>query len=365
MPDPDADERHSERLLPALVWGGVTLAPIAVLVALVGGGGPSLRFAVLLLAVAVILIGSSLLIRNDPVLMKLELDDRLARHTDDLRAELRDEIAAAARATHHRVQTLQDDLTRLRGPAVPAARQVVGQRAPGTTSRAVPVPGTAAAVVRAVPVPPAVAVARAVAVPPTSSAVAAVPSAVAAAPPYGGRGRAPAASAEAASRHSKPRHDDAPRRDDERPRHGDERPRRGDRPAQHGDDAAQRGGDPLQRGDDALRSGDDPLRRGDEALRRGDDPLRRGDDPLRRGDDPLRRGDDPLRRHGHGVGDGGGRRSRRRRASEDVDKSAPRRHAGLDRYDAEGYGPDPQARPVEQGDWREPAPYGEDELGRW
>jgi hypothetical protein len=274
MPDPDADERHSERLLTALIWGGVALAPIAVLVALVGGGGPSLRFAVVLLAVAIVLIGSSLLIRNDPVLVRLDLDDRLARHTEELRAELRDEIAAAARATHHRVQSLQDDLTRLQGPATPAARPIAAQRAPGATSRAVPVPGAAAAVARAVPVPPA-AVARAVAVPPASAA-----------PPYGGRGRVPAASVEPASRHSTPPHDDA-----------------------------------------------------------------------------SRRGDDPLRRHE--VGDGGGRRARRRRAREDDHEAESRRHAGPDSYESERYGPDSQARPVEQGDWREPASYGDDELGRW
>jgi hypothetical protein len=319
MPDPDADERHSERLLTALVWGGVALAPIAVLVALLGGGGPSLRFAVLLLAVAIVLIGSSLLIRNDPVLVRLDLDDRLARHTEDLRAELRDEIAAAARATHHRVQTLQDDLTRLQEPAAPAARPVAAQRAPGATSRAVPVPGAAAAVARAVPVPPP-AVARAVAVPPASSA--------AAAPPYGGRGRVPAPSVAPSSRHSTPPPDDPPRR-----------------------------------GAGSPRRSADALRRGDEPVRQDDDPLRRGDEPARRGDEPARRGDDVLRRHE--VGDGGGRRSRRRRASADDHEPVPRRHASPDRYDPERYGPDPQPRPVEQGDWREPASYGDDELGRW
>jgi hypothetical protein len=340
MPDPDADERHSERLLRGLLWGGVALAPIAVLVALAGGGDTSLRYAVLLLAVAVVLIGSSLLIRNDPVLMKLELDDRLARHAEDLRAELRDEIAAAARATHHRVQTLQDDLTRLHGPAAPAVRTVAAQRAPGATSRAVPVPGAAVAVARAVPVPPpavAVAVARAAAVPPASAAV----------PPYGGRGRVPAPPVEPASRHSTPAYDDVPPR-------GEDAARRGG-PGRRGEDAARRG-DPGRRGEDAARRGDDVGRRGDDTGRRGDEPGRRGDEPGRRGDEPGRR---------HEVGDGAGRRSRRRRASEDQHRSASRRHASPDRYDLDSYGPDPQARPVEQGDWREPAAYGDDEPGRW
>jgi hypothetical protein len=174
MPDPDADEQRSARLLTALVWGGVALAPIAVLVALVGGGDGSLRFAVLLLAVAIVLIGSSMLIRNDPTLLRLDLDERLAQGIEAAREEIRDEIAAAARATHHRVQTLQDDIVRFQSQRPPAAAPtgqrppaVPTQRTPGTTSGAVRVPGTtsgavpvaraAAAVARAVPVPPAAA----------------------------------------------------------------------------------------------------------------------------------------------------------------------------------------------------------------
>jgi hypothetical protein len=196
MPDPDPDEQRSARLLPALVWGGVALAPIAVLVALIGGGTGSLRFAVLLLAVAVVLIGSSVLIRNDPTLLRLDLDERLAQGIEAAREEIRDEIAAAARATHHRVQTLQDDIVRFqsqrppvaapgqrppaavppvqRPPAVPAQRApgttsgVV--RAPGTTSGAVRVPGTASG---SVPVARAAAVARAV--PPVAASAAVSP----------------------------------------------------------------------------------------------------------------------------------------------------------------------------------------------
>jgi hypothetical protein len=174
MADPDADEQRSARLLTALVWGGVALAPIAVLVALIGGGDASLRFAVLLLAVAIVLIGSSMLIRNDPTLLRLDIDDRLAQGIEAVREEMRDEIAAAARATHHRVQTLQDDIVRFQSQRPPAAAQaqrppaaaaqaqrppaaapqaqrppaVPAQRAPGTTTGAVRAPGTTSGAVR-------------------------------------------------------------------------------------------------------------------------------------------------------------------------------------------------------------------------
>jgi hypothetical protein len=154
MADPDADEQRSARLLTALVWGGVALAPIAVLVALIGGGDASLRFAVLLLAVAIVLIGSSMLIRNDPTLLRLDIDDRLAQGIEAVREGMRDEIAAAARATHHRVQTLQDDIVRFQSQRPPAAAQaqrppaVPAQRAPGTTTGAVRAPGTTSGAVR-------------------------------------------------------------------------------------------------------------------------------------------------------------------------------------------------------------------------
>lgn len=119
MPDRDAAERQSERQLTAMIWAGVGLVPVAVLIVLVGGGDTSLRFAVLLMAVSVVLVGASLLIRNDPELLRMDVADRVAEQADALREEMREEVAAAARATHHRVQTLQDELARLRPDWVP------------------------------------------------------------------------------------------------------------------------------------------------------------------------------------------------------------------------------------------------------
>jgi hypothetical protein len=183
MPDPDADEQRSARLLTALVWGGVALTPIAVLVALIGSGDGSLRFAVLLLAVSIVLIGSSMLIRNDPTLLRLDLDDRVAEAVDAVREEMRDEIAAAARATHHRVQTLQDDIVRFQSQRPPAAPPAVpAQRSPGTTTGVVRAPGTTSGAVRvpgttsgAAPVARAAAVARAVPLPPAAASAAVPP----------------------------------------------------------------------------------------------------------------------------------------------------------------------------------------------
>ena len=120
MPDRDATERHSTRQLTAMIWAGLGLVPVAVLIVLAGSGDRSLRFAVLLVAVSVVLVGASLLIRNDPELLRMDVADRVADETGTLREELRGEVAAAARATHHRVQALQDEVARLHRERTPS-----------------------------------------------------------------------------------------------------------------------------------------------------------------------------------------------------------------------------------------------------
>jgi len=56
----------------------VLLAPLAAAVVLLGQSSGSVRFAVLLVAVSVVLIGASVLIRNDPVLQRMHVEDRVA-----------------------------------------------------------------------------------------------------------------------------------------------------------------------------------------------------------------------------------------------------------------------------------------------
>ncbi|GAB1694859.1 hypothetical protein [Krasilnikovia sp. M28-CT-15] len=127
-PHQENREGHSARLPRLLVWAGAGLAPVAATVALLGGD-TSMRVAVLLLAVCVVLIGASLLIRSDPVLMRIDVEDRVAAEVETLRDQLRAEVAAAARATHHHVQTLQDELTQLRGAARVEPGTATGGRA--------------------------------------------------------------------------------------------------------------------------------------------------------------------------------------------------------------------------------------------
>jgi hypothetical protein len=98
MPERDTQSGHSARLLRGLVWAGVVLAPIAAAVVLIGGDSSSIRFAVLLMAVSVVLIGASMLVRADPVLLRMDVEDRVAEEVDGLRRQLRAEFATAAPA---------------------------------------------------------------------------------------------------------------------------------------------------------------------------------------------------------------------------------------------------------------------------
>ncbi|WP_433298807.1 hypothetical protein ACQP2F_44495 [Actinoplanes sp. CA-030573] len=96
MPERDHETGHSSRLLRGLIWAGVLLAPLAAAIVLLGQSSNSVRFAVLLIAVSVVLVGASVLIRADPVLQRMHVEDRIAEEIEALRADLRAELASAA-----------------------------------------------------------------------------------------------------------------------------------------------------------------------------------------------------------------------------------------------------------------------------
>ena len=116
MSDRDPEAPQNARLLTVLIWAGVGLAPVAALVVLLAGSDNAIRFAVLLTAVCVVLIGAALLIRNDSVLPGTDVEEKV----EALRGELREEIAASGRAAGHRVKALQDEMTRMRAAGSPA-----------------------------------------------------------------------------------------------------------------------------------------------------------------------------------------------------------------------------------------------------
>ncbi|WP_030438242.1 hypothetical protein [Actinoplanes subtropicus] len=96
MPDGDDETGRSSRLLRGLIWAGVLLAPLAAAVVLLGQSSGAVRFAVLLIAVSVVLIGASVLIRNDPVLQRMHVEDRVSEEIEGLRRDLRAEFGRGA-----------------------------------------------------------------------------------------------------------------------------------------------------------------------------------------------------------------------------------------------------------------------------
>jgi hypothetical protein len=100
MPDREPTAGQSAGLLRGLIWGGVSLAPVAAAVVLIGGSQGSTRFAVLLLAVSVVLVGASVLIRNDPALQRMDVEDRVTEEVRKLRRELRAEFGRPGKSGH-------------------------------------------------------------------------------------------------------------------------------------------------------------------------------------------------------------------------------------------------------------------------
>jgi hypothetical protein len=144
MSDRDAENGHSARLLRTLIWAGVGLAPVAALVVLLGGSDGSVRLAVLLIAACVVLIGASMLIRSDPVLLRMDVEDRVAAELDALRDEMRDELRgelAAARAAVAAPARREPGLTTGGRAAVRASAGVPGGRAAVPPPMPGPMPG--------------------------------------------------------------------------------------------------------------------------------------------------------------------------------------------------------------------------------
>jgi hypothetical protein len=140
MPGPDSGdgERRDGQLPRILFWAGVGLAPLAMLLLLLGRGGGALRFAAVLAVLAVVLIGVSITLRGDAEAVRQELEETLFEEIDALRKDVRDDVTTAARATHRafgeKLQVLYDQVNALRAE-LEAARGY-NRPAPGTAAGA-------------------------------------------------------------------------------------------------------------------------------------------------------------------------------------------------------------------------------------
>lgn len=132
MPASEArEDERNVRIFTTLFWVGVGLAPLAALMLLIGSSMGSLRAAVGILILSVILIGVSVILRREGETVRGELEDTVYGEIDAVRRDMRDDIAHAAQATHRalgeKMQYLLDqleatraDLESLRHHALPA-----------------------------------------------------------------------------------------------------------------------------------------------------------------------------------------------------------------------------------------------------
>jgi hypothetical protein len=120
MPAADSTEgRRGGRLLKALFWAGVGLAPIAALLLLFAQGAGLLKVAAVLAVLAVVLIGLSITLRAGGGAIGGDVEDLVYDEIDALRDDIREDIANAARQTHKaladKIVVLNDTVEGLRG----------------------------------------------------------------------------------------------------------------------------------------------------------------------------------------------------------------------------------------------------------
>ncbi|MFI7077020.1 hypothetical protein ACIBO1_06995 [Micromonospora sp. NPDC049903] len=146
MPAPLPVDARNKKMLKALFWGGVALAPVAALILLVADGNGPLRFAAVLAIMAVVLIGLSIALRTEGD--GSARSEELRADLDELRRELRGEIVAAAQRGNQALdeaQRAQEALAGLRRRLEASAAQLAGtDEVPGPGRARVPAPAAEA-----------------------------------------------------------------------------------------------------------------------------------------------------------------------------------------------------------------------------
>ena len=108
MPAPEAQVARRGKLVQGLFWGGVGLAPLAILILLFGSGTGSLRVAVTLSVLTMVMLGVSIAMRPSIEMLRVDIEHRVLDEMERVRIRTRDDIANAARNTH---RALTDRMT--------------------------------------------------------------------------------------------------------------------------------------------------------------------------------------------------------------------------------------------------------------
>jgi hypothetical protein len=147
MPASGAQDVRRGRLLQGIFWGGIGLAPLAILVLLFGHGSGSLRVAVILAVLTVVMIAVSVVLRPSVELVRVDIEERVLDEVDRVRVQAREDITTAARNTHRALSEKIRALTQ----TIEALRALIEEVQTGTTPPASPVAPVASASARVVP----------------------------------------------------------------------------------------------------------------------------------------------------------------------------------------------------------------------
>jgi hypothetical protein len=100
MPANPPPEVRRGKLLHGLFWGGMALAPIAVLILLFGQSTGALRVAVTLAVLTIVMLAISIAMRPSVEMLRVDIEHRVLDEIERVRVRAREETTTAARNTH-------------------------------------------------------------------------------------------------------------------------------------------------------------------------------------------------------------------------------------------------------------------------
>ena len=111
MPASDVHDPRRGKLLQGLFWGGVGLAPLAMLILLFGQSTGSLRVAVILSVLTVVAVSVSIAMRPSVDMVQVDIEHRFLDELERVRAMTREDVNVAARNTHRALSERIYELT--------------------------------------------------------------------------------------------------------------------------------------------------------------------------------------------------------------------------------------------------------------
>jgi len=111
-------EARRGKLLQGLFWGGMALAPLAVLILLFGQSTGTLRVAVTLAVITIVMLAVSIAMRPSVEMLRVDIEHRVLDEVERVRVRAREETTTAARNTHRalteKIQGLAESVDDLR-----------------------------------------------------------------------------------------------------------------------------------------------------------------------------------------------------------------------------------------------------------